>query len=430
METWGVFCFGYFFYFWDMEGKLSVLVLGFVWPEPDSSAAGLRILQVMRVFLEEGYKVIFASAAKESQYMEDLLAIGIEVHKIELNSDTFDSFLIEIKPEIILFDRFMIEEQFGWRVALNCPNALKILDTEDLHCLRIARQNAFKKRNIFELEDLLNEEVAKREIASILRCDISLLVSEFEIELLQSLFKIDSNLLFYLPIFVDLDENKIQNWKSFDEKKDFMVIGNFLHEPNWNAVQYLKEEIWPIIRTKLPNAILNVYGAYPSQKVFQLHNERDGFLIKGRADKAFDVFDSARILLAPIRFGAGIKGKLLEAMEYGTPSVTTSIGAEAMSGNLDWNGCIVDDAHTFAEKAVLLYSNEQLWQQARLNGIEIIKNRYCKEIFFNSFITHIEKVSQGLSYHRKKNFLGALLQHHTLRSTEYMSRWIQEKNKR
>ena len=412
-----------------MKDKLQVLIIGFVWPEPNSSAAGLRMLQLIQVFLEQDYKVTFASATLDSDYMADLLSMGVDIQRIELNSDTFDVFLKQINPEIVLFDRFMIEEQFGWRVALNCPNALRILDTEDLHSLRISRQNAFKQERLFQLEDLLTEDIAKREIGSILRCDITLLVSEFELDLLKSLFKIDDSLLFHLPIFASLKEEEILSWKSFYEKKDFMFIGNFLHEPNWNAVQYLKEEIWPVIRSKMPNALLKIYGAYPSQKIFQLHNDKEGFLIMGRAVDASEVFKNARIILAPMRFGAGIKGKLLEAMQFGTPSITTSIGAESMNNKLDWNGYISDNAITFAEKSVALYNDEQSWNQARENGVEIIKNLYRKELFANSFVQHIYKLREEISQHRKKNFLGALLRHHTLKSTEYMSKWIQEKNK-
>lgn len=408
---------------------MKVLIIGFVWPEPSSSAAGLRMLQLIEVFLADGHKVTFASTALDSDYMVNLSSIGVDTIRIELNSDTFDIFLKELDPSIVLFDRFMIEEQFGWRVALNCPNALRILDTEDLHSLRVSRQTAFKENIDFEIDGLLSQEITKREIASILRCDITLLVSEFEINILKSLFRIDESLLFHLPIFVDLNNHSISKWKTFEEKKDFMFIGNFLHEPNWNAVQFLKQEVWPIIRKKMKNAVLRIYGAYPSHKVFQLHNDKEGFLIMGRAEKANEVFSDAKVVLAPLRFGAGIKGKLLEAMQYGTPSVTTSIGAESMNGDLKWNGFITDDIETFADHAIALYTDEELWNEARLNGVEILNNRYKKELFAPSFMEYILRIKTELKNHRKKNFMGALLQHHTLRSTEYMSRWIQEKNK-
>lgn len=412
-----------------MKINLQVLIIGFVWPEPNSSAAGLRILQLMEIFLKQGWEVTFVTAAMKSDYETDLSSIGVKTAKIELNSSSFDVFLKEMSPSIVLFDRFMIEEQFGWRVALNCPNALRILDTEDLHSLRISRYKAFKEKRHFEIDDLLTEEIAKREIASILRSDITLMISEFEIDVLKSIFKIENSLIFHLPMFVDVNSGLMSGWKHFKEKKNFMFIGNFLHEPNWNTVQFLKETIWPLIRKKMSNSILEIYGAYPTQKVHQLHNEKEGFFIMGRAENAKEVFNNARVILAPIRFGAGIKGKLLEAMQLGTPSVTTSIGAEAMNGNLNWNGVITDDVEVFANEAINLYNDENLWNKARENGIEILKKRFQKEAFENLFITHLLKIRDSLAHHRKNNFLGALLQHHTLRSTEYMSRWIEEKNK-
>src|SRR5690606_286540 len=127
---------------------------------------------------------------------------------------------------------------------------------------------------------------------------------------------------------------------TFEEREGFMFIGNFLHEPNWHTLQVLKTKIWPVLRKKIPNVMLHIYGAYASQKVMQLNNEGENFLVHGRADNAEEVISKHRLLIAPIKFGAGLKGKFIEAMQVGTPSVTTSIGAEAMKGDLDWNGAI------------------------------------------------------------------------------------------
>jgi hypothetical protein len=414
-----------------MMANQRILIIGFVWPEPNSSAAGGRMVQLIAVFKEQGFEVTFASAASDSDFMIDLESLAVAKKSIALNCSSFDVFVKELNPTIVLFDRFMIEEQFGWRIAENCPDALRILDTEDLHCLRLARQKAFKENRPFTTDNLLIEDVAKREIASILRCDISLMISEFEMELLQTVFKIDSQLLYYLPLLLEsIEESTIHKLPSFEERNHFVFVGNFLHEPNWNAVQYLKETIWPLIRKQIPEAILQIYGAYPSQKVLQLHNPKQGFYIMGRADDAQEVVKNARVVLAPLRFGAGIKGKLLEAMQCGTPSVTTTIGAESMCGDLPWNGFIVDDAQVFADKAVELYEGKNCWLKAQKNGFEIIEKHYLKSLFENDFIKHILKVQIHLKQHRLGNFMGTLLQHHTLTSTKYMSRWIEEKNRK
>ncbi|MBP7470183.1 MAG: glycosyltransferase family 4 protein [Flavobacterium sp.] len=414
-----------------MIANQHVLIIGFVWPEPNSSAAGGRMVQLISIFKGQGFDVTFASPAMDSDYMVDLNSLGVKKKSIALNCSSFDVFVKELNPSIVLFDRFMIEEQFGWRVAENCPNALRLLDTEDLHCLRLARQKAFKENRPFSTDDLLEEDVAKREIASILRCDVSLMISEYEMELLQTVFKIDSKILYYLPLLLEpIEDSMIQKSPSFEERNYFVFIGNFLHEPNWNAVQYLKETIWPLIRKQLPEAVLHIYGAYPSQKVLQLHQPKQGFYIMGRADDAQEVVKNARVVLAPLRFGAGIKGKLLEAMQCGTPSVTTTIGAESMCGDLPWSGFVTDNPQVFADKAIELYQEKLLWLKAQKNGFEIVEKRYLKSVFENDFVEHILETQTHLKQHRLHNFMGSMLQHHTLTSTKYMSRWIEEKNRK
>ncbi|HEX8575288.1 MAG TPA: hypothetical protein VF677_03255 [Flavobacterium sp.] len=184
-----------------------VLIIGFVWPEPNSSAAGSRMMQLIALFKEQDRKVTFACAAANSPYMADFAAIGVETKVIVLNNSGFDIFIKRLDPFIVIFDRFMVEEQFGWRVAEQCPDALRILDTEDLHCLRHGRWLALKEQREFIKQDLFSN-IAKREIASILRCDITLIISEFEMHLLQEIFKVDAALLYYLPFLLEAIDKK------------------------------------------------------------------------------------------------------------------------------------------------------------------------------------------------------------------------------
>jgi glycosyltransferase involved in cell wall biosynthesis len=408
-----------------MVKSKSLLILGFVWPEPKSSAAGSRMMQLIDLFAAANYNITFASTAQNLEFSEDLTYLGISVKSIELNSSSFDEFIKELNPEIVLFDRFMMEEQFGWRVSECCPDAFKILDTEDLHCLRQARQLAVKQNREFTFDDLFSD-VAKREIASILRCDLTLMVSEFEMDLLQTQFKIDKELLFYLPLFSEqLDDNP-----SFENRADFMFIGNFLHEPNLDCVRYLANTIWPLIHSKLPEAKLLVYGAYPNDKVLQLNNSKINFQVLGRAEDAAEVIKNARVMLAPLRFGAGIKGKLLEAMQCGTPSVTSSIGAEAMVGDLEWNGFVKDDPKEFVDSAIELYLDVVLWKKSQKKGYTILEKRYQKSSFENDFINRVYSLKENLKQHRNSNFMGSILQFHLNSSTKYMSKWIEEKNKK
>jgi glycosyltransferase involved in cell wall biosynthesis len=408
-----------------------ILMIGTVWPEPNSSAAGSRTMQLIEQFQKLNWKITFACAASDSEFSIDFTKHNIDKVTIELNNNSFNEFVKQLQPNIVLFDRFMIEEQFGWRVAENCPDALRVLDTIDLHCLRLARQQAFKDKRSFVYEDLLQTDVAKREIASIYRCDITLMISNFEMDLLHQFFKIDNNILHYIPFLLNpIHEKKMANWPLFENRKHFVTIGNFLHEPNWNGVLYLKEEIWPLIKKQLPDAELHVYGAYPSPKVTQLHQLKEGFLIKGRAESAHEVMLHAKVCLAPLRYGAGMKGKLIDAMECGTPSVTTSIGAEAMHGNLEWAGSVADDAISFASEAVKLYTDKLSWKKAQIQGQQIINQVFEKEQQAKLLIERIQYLQTHLNKHRQRNFIGAMLMHHTISGTKYMSRWIEEKNKK
>jgi len=402
-----------------------LLIIGLVWPEPTSSAAGTRMIQLVDLFLRKDYEITFASAASKSDFSYDFSQTSVIEQQIKLNDESFNSFLKTLNPSIVMFDRFMVEEQYGWRVQQECPDALRILDTEDLHCLRSARQQSDKKQTEIELFS----DTAKREIASILRCDLSLIISEVEMKILEETFKVDSSLLYYLPFLEkEITAEMVQNWIPFEERTDFVFIGNFLHEPNFNTVQNLKTKVWPLLRKKLPNASMNIYGAYTSPKVLQLENKNEKFFVKGRALNAKETIAKHKILFAPIQFGAGVKGKFIDAMQVGTPSITTSVGAEAMRGGLDWNGFIEDDVEISVKKAVELYENKTIWLLAQQNGVRIINERYSSLHFAEKFITVIEKLD--LEKHRQENFIGQILNHHTTQSTKYMSLWIEEKNKK
>lgn len=410
-----------------------LLVIGYVWPEPNSSAAGSRMLQLISLFQDLKYQVTYASPAQESEYMIDLVLLNINKVPIELNKSSFDEFVKTLAPDVVLFDRFMMEEQFAWRVEQQCPSALRLLETVDLHCLRFARQQAVKNnKDANNTKNInYNNDIALREVASILRCDLSLLISEVEIDILKNIYHVDEDLLLYLPFMYDpINESEAsQKWPAFKQRKNFTTIGNFRHEPNWDSVLYLKNEIWPLIRKKLKGAELHIYGSYPPKKAQQLHNEKQGFYIKGWANDAIETISQYRISLSPLRFGAGMKGKLADAMLSGTPSITTSIGAESMQGENDWSGFINDKPEEIASSAIELYENEDVWLEKQQNGIKIINNVFNKIENKKKFITKLASAVKLLGEKRNDNFTGMMLRHHTMKSSMYMSQWIEAKNK-
>jgi glycosyltransferase involved in cell wall biosynthesis len=426
------------------DTRTRVLIIGYVWPEPRSSAASGHVMQLIECFLEQGWDITFASAATEGDTRADLTALGVTEARIALNDSSFDAFVSALQPDIVLFDQFLMEEQFGWRVEKHCPTALRVLETCDLQSLRHSRHQLVKQQlNVHQGDDaaldvfniandvlfahMANSDVAQREIAAFYRCDLSLVVSDVEIDLLTRLFQVPADVLHLCPLML---REVPSSGAPFDARAHFLSIGNFRHAPNWDAVLWLKSTIWPLIRQQLPAAQLHVYGAYTPPKATALHNAAQGFHVMNWAEDAHAVMSTARVSLAPLRFGAGIKGKIIDAMACGTPTVTTPVGAEAMHGALPFPGAVARTAAELAAHAVRLYQDSVAWNAAQHAGFEVLSTQFSHEQHCATLIERINALRERLAEHRTANFTGAMLRHHQHKSTQYMAQWIEAKNRR
>jgi glycosyltransferase involved in cell wall biosynthesis len=400
--------------------KLKTLFIFLRWPEPTSSAAGWRMLQIMSALRDMSSEIIAASAADKTEYSQALGIVDRE-QMVVINDQSFDQFIQELQPDLVVFDRFITEEQFGWRVAKHVPKAIRVLDTEDIHFLRHAREQALITSSM-DL-DFHNEE-CYRELASILRCDLSLMISEAETMLLKNKFGAPDSRLHYLP-FLHHESEFV--YRSFEERDGFVFIGNFLHKPNADAVKVLKEMLWPLIRKKIPKAQLRIYGAYMDEHWQQLNDPSSGFYMMGRAEDATSILSNAKVLLAPIRFGAGLKGKIFQALQCGTPVVSTAIGLE---GFFDERVAIMPDNNwdDLAAQAELLHQDQALWQAKMQQGKNLLVQRFSSSVFSSTFIERIDALTNSLEMQRKSDFQSAMLNYHSFRAAQFMARWIEEKN--
>lgn len=402
-----------------------VLYIGHSWPEPDTTAAGLRQLSLIRAFRKNGYEVHFGCAAGQTQHSIDPADLDFDSHRLFLNDARSDALIKDISPTIVVFDRFMTEEQFGWRVARAVPGSMRLLDTQDLHSLRLVRSQNPEAGESSLVSQWCRHPTFLRELASIYRSDLSLIISSSEINMLNSLTPIAPGMLHYLPLTVAQNDNLTIN--NYEERFGFICIGNGKHQPNTDAVTFLKQTIWPSIRKQLPKSELRVFGAYLPQYILDFHNPGEGFLVKGWAEDAVAEMGKARVQLAPLRFGAGLKGKLLMGMACGTPSVTTPIGAEGLAEG-SWGGVIAEAGTAIAEAASQLYTDAELWNAASIKGLELLSN-FKEDPHYDKLFQRIEMLITDLEQHREKNLIGSMLRHHTMASTEYMGRWIESKNK-
>lgn len=406
------------------------LIIGLTWPEAQATAAGVRTLQVVKLLKFLGYEITYSSAAAMPSDAHFPVLPGVHFKPIRLNHKSFDSFIRALDPEVVVFDRFLTEEYFGWRVASFLPGAIRILDTQDLHSLRRSREISLKEGVPFQPSIWKGQEITKRELASVYKSDLTLVISKFELEWFNTHTPIDPALLCYLPfLFQESDFTGPSERPTFEERKDFVFVGTGRHSPNLDAIHYLKEELWPGIRRELPGTNVHIYGSHLPRQITKLTDEAEGFMVRGWIPEAEEVVKHSRVNLAPLRFGAGLKGKVFQAVLCGTPSVMTPIASEGTAFS-DLSGLIANSSEEFVDRAVTLYKNKSLWREIQRKCDAILKADFNEGEFYAKFQEKLESVRANLDRHRGNNLIGGMLLHHTAAASEYMGRWIELKEKR
>ena len=423
---------------------MKVLFFCLVWPEPSSSAAGVRLDYLIRLFIREGFELHLSSTAEHGHYSalyEDL--DGVYRHNLDPNSSEIRAKLAQINPDVIVFDRYPTEEQFSWHVMEACPKAIRILDTEDLHGLRRARQLSLeeleKKGRLTHLYVAEHEiqptsvynTIALREMVSMHRSDLSLVVSDVELYYAQKYYGIPTNQLMYLPILscrLFGQSGHLNN----DMSTHACFIGNFKHAPNRDAVHFLRYQLWPHIKKALSrqgdvNSECHIYGAYMDETMERLHNPSIGFHMKGRVDDVYSTIAAYGVLLAPLRFGAGVKGKILDAISMELPVVTTPIGSEGLSVHLDgvdFPGYVAKTVEEFKQSAVksLSTSAQSKWDFPDHKKLE---QRLDTE-YGNAFIAQVNNMLEGKS--RIQHPIKLMLEQNSQLAHRYLSKYIQLKN--
>jgi glycosyltransferase involved in cell wall biosynthesis len=416
----------------------TVLFTSAIWPEPTSSAAGVRtrfLIEAIRK-LRPDWRVVMHASSKDTEFRGDLeQKLGVTCVQYLPNDESFDTFLRELQPSVVVFDRFMLEEQFGWRVRENAPRALRLLDTTDLHFLRWAREEQLHDpSSTFDFQSLEGEAKRDffREMAAILRCDHSFVVSSFERDLLNGLPGFPAGRVSLLRWGVEASSSSNRVW---EDRSHFVMIGNFRHPPNRDSVRFVKESLWPAVRARLPRAELHVYGAYPAKQDMDLNSEREGFLVRGPwPGDARELLSRYRLLLAPLRFGAGIKGKLLDAWAAGTPAVTSPIGAEGMlEVGAPFPGPViqVNDLKAWSEACVGLYENQGDWEESRTQGQGALRSEYDPDAWAEAWIAKIESglAQRAAGETQNWNWLSELLHQQEQSAAKSLSRYIEVKEK-
>ena len=367
-----------------------VLFLDATTPTPDCDAGSVVIYQFMKIFLKIGYGVSFVpvdNLLAVDSYTEDLQRMGVECWHHPFISSV-DDYLAKHGKKFDLI--FMYRAPHAARhldaVRMYAPQAKVVLNTVDLHFLREERQAQVESSETrFKMAQVLKE----RELSVMHHTDATILLNKSEVELIRELAPTVKT--FMLPLTQDIPGCR----RPFPERKDIVFIGGFNHLPNIDAVKYFSTEIMPLIRELLPGVRFIVVGSNPPEELSQYACK--DIEIRGFVANLAEVFDICRVSVAPLRFGAGMKGKIVTSLSYGVPCITTTIGAEGMGLSHGRNILIADDAVTCAQAVVDVYNSEEHWHEISSAGVDFARANFSADVVekqIQGMLLELEKVRQ------------------------------------
>ncbi|MCL5267267.1 MAG: glycosyltransferase [Bacteroidetes bacterium] len=340
-------------------------------PMFDRAAGSLHLFNILKALRALKYHVTFVAGNwSNKEYYKPLLEeLGIETYAGDPDMMAFLGLSAPYKK--IDYARLFEEREFDYAIVdfwyhaeYYVPFIRKysskttiIIDTEDVHFVREIREAKVKGNR--ELEKLAIEN-KKRELAVYKKADRIWAVTEEDKKALKK-----ENL--HVPVDIRPVIHELPLVKNgFDDRSGILFVGNFNHRPNIDAIEFFSKEVFPIVAKSLPGVTLNVVGNNPGEKVRTLAS--DNILIRGYVRDLSQYYGNCRVCVAPLRYGAGLKGKVVEALSYGVPMVTTSIGIEGMGLHDRSEVMVADDPNEMADKIVQVYSNKEVWEQISARG--------------------------------------------------------------
>lgn len=346
-----------------------ILVIDESTPQPDRDSGSLRLFNLIERLCALGAHVVFVPADLQHKggYTHALQALGVEVWHAPFVSSP-PAWMREhgARFDVVMMSRHFVATDFLPLVARYAPKAKAVFDTVDLHYLRETRGAELATDP--QLRKAA-EKTRQRELAVIARADTTLVVSEVEqqqleqdapsarVELLSNLHRVDGPGLAYA------------------ERSGLVFVGGFRHPPNADAVQWFVEEIFPRVRAQLPDVVFHCIGADVPDNIRRFA-DRPGVVVHGHVPDLAPYMDGVRIAVAPLRFGAGVKGKINLSMAHGQPVVATRSAVEGMRLRDGEDVLCADAPDAFADAVVRLYRDEALWRQLARNGLNNVARHF------------------------------------------------------
>ncbi len=342
--------------------KPCLLVVDAWVPTPDKDSGSLRMVNLLGLLMGMGWHVVFCPINRrhEGRYTETLQNMGVEVWYQPYLSN-FNEFLLGHGQQFqsVILSRHEVAAELYKTVRRHCPDAQIIFDTVDLHYLREQREA--------ELEDSLQlkriaEQTKRQELALIDKADLTLVVSQAEKELLAVAAPGQR-----VEVLSNIHETHgCRN--DFEQRNDLLFVGGFQHPPNIDAVRWLCNDIWPLVAEQLADAKLHIIGSKMPDEITAFASDR--VIVHGYVEDLEAFHDHCRVSVAPLRYGAGVKGKINSAMSYGLPVVATTCAVEGMKLDHEEQVLVADNTEDFAAEIIRLYNDKTLWQQLSDAGLD------------------------------------------------------------
>lgn len=362
----------------DRCASRRVLVIDHCTPTPDQDAGSVIVYNMLLLLREMGFQVTFIPEDNflyMPKYTTALQHAGIEVlyspYDMSVEQHVKNC---ENRYDLAFLFRPGVVDRHLKNIRKFCQKAKVLFHTVDLHFLRMSREAELLSDK--QKQNAANE-MKQRELAAIIASDATIVPSTAEFELL--LNEMLNAKLYVFPLIMDVKGTK----KSYAERRDIIFVGGYQHTPNIDAVQYFVTEIMPLLRTKLPGVRFHAVGSNAPTAIKALACE--DIIITGYIEDLDFLLDEMRVSVAPLRYGAGIKGKIGSAMAVGLPVVATSLAAEGMSLTKNENILIADGAKHLSDAIVSLYQDEPLWNKISQNGVTFAENAWGAEAAWNNF---------------------------------------------
>ncbi|MFM6733529.1 MAG: glycosyltransferase [Microcystis panniformis] len=351
-----------------LQGKPTILVIDSYVPLYDRESGCVRLLNILKLLLNLGYSVIFFpdNGYPEQPYTSVLQQLGIEVIYGTPQRYNLEEKLIKYLPLIdgVWLCRPELCDKYMDLIRLKTKAPITY-DTIDLHFLRLKRQKDYLDPS-YQNTSWSWETYQKLELNYANQAEATVVVTEDEKQVLSSL---GVKNVWVIPNIHE--EISLSEKVAFDQRSGLVFIGSYNHPPNIDAVKWLCLEIMPLVWASRPDITVNLLGSNLKDEVKELAN--DQVIVTGYVPEVEPYFQKSRVFVAPLRFGAGMKGKIGQSLSLGLPTITTRIGAEGM-GLIDHQDVLIaDTAEEFACAVIELYDNRELWQKLADNSLETIK---------------------------------------------------------